>query len=73
MKKIAAALLMLALTLVFALATGVGAEEAAPETPDYTDYDTALDYLDRDNYKENVGSDPHLPQGICVKANEHSP
>ena len=57
-------LLMLALTLVFALATGVGAEEAAPEAPDYTDYDTALDYLDRDNYKENVGSDPDFSANI---------
>ena len=58
-------LLMLALTLVFALATGVGAEEAAPEAPDYTDYDTALDYLDRDNYKENVGSDPDFSANIA--------
>ena len=58
-------LLMLALTLVFALATGVGAEEAAPEAPDYTDYDTALDYLDRDNYKENVGSDPDFSTNIA--------
>lgn len=54
------ALLVLALTLVLGLAVSVSAEEAAP---DYTDHDTALDYLE--NYDSNVGSDENFAANIA--------
>ena len=55
-------LVILAISLLFSFAISASAEEA----PDYTDYDTALDYLDRDNYKENVGTDPNFVENIAT-------
>ena len=49
-------LLVLAITLVLGLALGVSAA-------DYTDYDTALDYLD--NYDDNVGTDSDFAANIA--------
>ena len=49
-------LIALAITLVLGLAVSVSAE-------DYTDHDTALDYLE--NYDSNVGSDPSFAENIA--------
>ena len=49
-------LIALALTLVLGLAVSVSAE-------DYTDHDTALDYLE--NYDSNVGSDESFAENIA--------
>jgi len=54
------ALLIMVLTLLCGLAISASAEEAAP---DYTDHDTALDYLD--NYDSNVGSDADFAANIA--------
>ena len=57
------ALLVMALTLVLGLSICVSAEEAAP-APDFSDYDTALDYLD--NYDSNVAEDSDFAANVAA-------
>ena len=59
MKSIARNLLLLA--MVLCLLCGLGLTAAAE---DYTDYDTAIGYLDADSYKANVGTDPNFEANI---------
>ena len=59
MKSVARKLLLLA--MVLCLLCGLGLTAAAE---DYTDYDTAIGYLDADSYKANVGSDPNFEANI---------
>ena len=54
-------LTVMAAILVFSLAVCAGAEETAP---DFTDYDTAIGYLD--SYDENVGSDPSFAENVTA-------
>ena len=51
-------LLIMAMTLLIGLALSVSAA-------DYTDYDTALGYLDADSYKVNVNADPDFETNIA--------
>ena len=51
-------LLIMAMTLLIGLALNASAA-------DYTDYDTALGYLDADSYKVNVNADPDFEANIA--------
>ncbi len=54
-------LVIMALSLLFGFA--VTASASTVEAPDFTDYDTAIDYLD--NYDSNVGSDASFAENIA--------
>ena len=60
MKKFLAVLLLTLLTLALCCGFVAGAEDA----PDYTDPDTAFDYLD--NYADHVGTDPDFDKNVDI-------
>ena len=52
------------LVLLMLVAALLGCLALSASATDYSDYDTALDYLSTDNYKVNVNSDPDFQQNI---------
>ena len=60
MKRITRTLLLLIMAVSLLACFALTASAA-----DYSDYDTAIDYLDADNYKVNVNSDPEFETNIA--------